>query len=393
MSGKSYSVAEYTKKYGRLFFPALLALITFLFFAMSIRYEMYVNMDDSFYVIFNKHLDLSWSNVIYWLNNSCLSLYTPLPIISYMFDQALWGNNVAGYHLQNIFWHILMVIVIYNIFIELEIDSRVAFFLVLIFAVHPQRIESVVWIAERKDVMSGFFYFACLLAWLKSYKQGKLFSPLSWILMIIGCLCKPMAITIPAVIFCLLWHREHKVVLKEFAIRLFPYLTISLGYLALRLIYLSRVMKDFTAPEKDWQRTLWTVLNNVRMYFMKTFLPNDLIPLYPFFEQSASLIFAICLFYTLAAAIVLVLLFKAKDLLIYDIVPMLLCFIVILLPVVGIAYFGSADFADRYSYIPSAFLLCGAGLIISRFVKGSGMNHQAAFLRNGRYYWITLAAA
>ncbi|MHB9139198.1 MAG: tetratricopeptide repeat protein, partial [Victivallaceae bacterium] len=47
----------------------------------------------------------------------------------------------------------------------------------------------------------------------------------------------------------------------------------------------------------------------------------------------------------------------------------------------------------RYSYIPSAFLLCGAGLIISRFVKGSGMNHQAAFLRNGRYYWITLAAA
>jgi len=393
MSGKGSSVAEYTNIYGRLVFPALLALITFAFFSMSIRYEMYVNMDDSFYVIFNKHLDLNWSNTVYWFKNSCLNLYTPLPMISYMFDHALWGGNVAGYHLQNIFWHVLMVIVIYNIFIELEIDRRAAFFLVLIFAVHPQRIESVVWIAERKDVMSGFFYFACLLAWLKSYKQGGWFSPLSWILMILGCLSKPMAVTIPAVIFCILWHREHKVALKSFAIRLAPYLTISCMYVALKLIYLSMVIKDLTAPEKDWLRTLLTVLNNLRMYFVKTFLPNDLIPLYPFFEQSSSLIFVICLFYLLAAAILIVLLFKAKDLLIYDIAPMLLCFIVILLPVVGLAYFGSADFADRYSYISSVFLWCGVGLVITRLIKGRAADKQTTFPGNSRYYWITVFAA
>ncbi|MFA6102897.1 MAG: hypothetical protein WCV67_13520 [Victivallaceae bacterium] len=381
MLERDNSATEHKSKYAELVFPALLALITCLFFIPSIRYEMYLNLDDCFYVIYNKHIALNWSNIVYWLENSCLNLYTPLPMISYMFDYTLWGYNVAGYHLQNIIWHILTVIVIYYIFIELEIDSRIAFFMVLVFAVHPQRIESVVWITERKDVMSGFFYFSSLLVWLKSYKHGGWFSPLSCILMTLGCLSKPTAITIPVVIFCLLWRREHKIILKDFARRLAPYLLISFMYVSIKFIYLSMMFKDLTGSEKNWQRTIFMVLDNFRMYFVKTFLPNDLIPLYPYFELSASCIAVILLFYLAAAAIAFTLLFKSRDFLIYDIAPMLLCFIVTLLPIIGISHFGSADFADRYSYISSVFLWFGVAFVITRLIN----DKQTAFLQNSRY--------
>ena len=395
MRERSCSVTEYKERYGTLVFPTLLALITFMVFVWSVQYEMYLNMDDNFYIIFNKHLDLSWNNIVYWFENSCMGLYTPLQMISYMFDHTLWGNNVVGYHLQNVFWHILTVIIIYKIFIELKIDNRLDFFLVLIFAIHPQRIESVVWLAERKDVMSGFFYFSCLLAWLKSYKQGRWFSPLSCILMILGCLSKPLAITIPAVIFCLLWHKEHKFVFRNFALRLTPYLIISFTYVFLKFIYLAHVVKDFLAPEKNWHRTLLMVLDNFRMYFVKTFLPNDLIPIYPYFEQSDSGITLICLFYLLTAGLAILLLFKAKDILLYDIIPMLLCFIAAVLPAVGLFNFSNTDFADRYSYTSSVFLLCGVALVINRFKRAGTetANMQTAFSRGNRYYWLSWSAA
>ncbi len=379
---------------GKLVFPVLLSLITFIVFVWSVRYEMYLNMDDGFYILFNKHLVLNWSNVVYWFKHSCLGLYTPLPMISYMFDHALWGENAAGYHLQNFFWHILTVIIVYYIFIELAIDRRIAFFMVLIFAVHPQRIESVVWIAERKDVMSGFFYFSCLLMWLKSYKHGRWFSPLSCILMILGCLSKPLAVTIPAVIFCILWHREHKFILKKFAMRLAPYLIISFIYVSLKLIYLTNMVKDISSPEKDWHRTLLMVFDNFRLYFVKTFLPHDLIPLYPYFEQSAFTVAIILLFYFLVIAVAFILLFKAKKVLIYDVIPMLLCFIFVLLPMCGLFNFSNADFADRYSYTSSVFLLCGFALVINRLINGTGVktaNKQITFSQKNKYCLIIAA--
>ncbi len=396
MRFSNYSFAEYKDIYRKLVFPALLVLITCLFFIRCAGYEMYLNMDDGFYVIFNQNLDLTWSNIVYWFKNSCLGLYTPLQMVSYMFDHALWGDNVTGYHLQNIFWHILTVIVVYYIFMELEIDRRIAFFLVLVFAVHPQRIESVVWIAERKDVLSGFFYFACLLTWLKSYKNGRWFSPLACILMILGCLSKPLAVTIPAVIFCLLWHREHKFVLRTFALRLAPFLTISLGYFVLKSIYLANMIKDLSSPGKDWQKTLLMVLDNFRMYFMKTFLPSDLIPLYPYFEPSSSAVATIFLFYFLAVAGAIILLFKMKNIFIYDIIPMLLCFISALLPMCGLFNFSNADFADRYSYTSSVFLLCGAALLITRLINNNGIeaiNKKIVFLPTPRLYLATAAGA
>ncbi|MCF7889445.1 MAG: hypothetical protein K9L78_04920, partial [Victivallales bacterium] len=89
-----------------------------------------------------------------------------------MFDYNIWGFYSFGYHLQNIFWFIAASIAFYQILNLFRIKPVIAFLLTLIFAVHPQRIESVVWLSERKDVVCTAFYFWCIFFYIKNTKKN-----------------------------------------------------------------------------------------------------------------------------------------------------------------------------------------------------------------------------
>ncbi len=347
-----------------LFLPGMLLLITWTVFAGSLSYEMYLNMDDGFYVIFNRQLDFSPLNIYHWFTNSVLGLYTPLPMLSFMVDHALWSDNVIGYHLQNMLWHSLTVLVVYRLFRALNLSVPVAFFVTMLFAIHPQRVESVVWISERKDVMSGFFYFSSLLLWYKSDRRGKAFSPTSCLMMVAGCLSKPMAVTIPAVIGCFLWRKHKKIIAKTYVTSLAPYLTIALSYILVKYTYLDHIANDLLMPEKNWTRTLFKVASNYQSYLCKTFFPYGLTPLYPHYELTMFSVLTVLTFTVVFLFLLYRFYARYKAEIVYDIVPVLLGFVITLTPVVGLFDFSNTDFADRYSYIPSVFLLYGAARIV-----------------------------
>jgi hypothetical protein len=221
----------YYKKYEKYLLPVLPLLAVLLLFCQSVNYQFYQQMDDYIYVVGNKHLALNCSNFIFWFQNSCMDLYTPLPMISYMFDHAIWDNNVLGYHLQNMFWHMLAVITVYLLLVRLGLSFRTACFFAFIFAIHPQRIESVVWISERKDVMCGTFYFLCLLTWLKSLDNGRIFNVWTLLFMVAAVLSKPIGVTLPAVMCCIFIYRDQNFIIlfKKKVWCLWPYIMMSLS--------------------------------------------------------------------------------------------------------------------------------------------------------------------
>jgi hypothetical protein len=359
-------LVDYWQKQENKILPLLPGLAVILFFFRSLNYS-FLQMDDYSYVVRNLHLSPTWANILYWLKNSCIGLYTPLQMFSYMFDYSIWGTNPAGYHLQNIIWHVATVTVIYYLFKELGLTSRTSCILAILYAIHPQRIESVVWIAERKDVMMGTLYFGCLLYWLKSLKLGNYFSATALILMILTCLTKPLGVTIPAIMFLLLVYRQQAWSLGGVFKKLWPYIIVAVIYVLLKLVYIQHIANDFTAPEKDFIRTILLVSNNVMMYSMKTFFPGELVPIYPFFEPYGFDLMIIALFYVALFVCLLLLFYRCKKFLLYQVFPPIICFIVALLPVIGLFSFSNTDFADRYSYIPSFFILWLLGIISSKF--------------------------
>ena len=121
--------------------------------------------------------------------------YIPFTMFSYMLDYNIWGLNSFFYHFQNIFWHILTTLALFNIFRKFNISLLISFLICLIFSCHPQRVESVVWISERKDVLCAAFYFWSIYFYINSKRKT------SFILFICAMLSKPMAISLPLILF------------------------------------------------------------------------------------------------------------------------------------------------------------------------------------------------
>ncbi|MBI3736342.1 tetratricopeptide repeat protein [Candidatus Sumerlaeota bacterium] len=138
--------------------------------------------------------------------------YWPLVYTIFWFERALWGANPAGYHTVNIFLHALNSVLVYLIMRRLA--ARIALLSALIFALHPIHVESVAWVIERKDVLSGFFYFASILFFLDSDpgpvggKGARIRLVLSLLCYILGMLSKSIVVTLPAGLFLILrWQR------------------------------------------------------------------------------------------------------------------------------------------------------------------------------------------
>ena len=113
-------------------YKLLLILVIIILYSTSMNYPMYETGDDYYYILGNGHLKFSLSNIVYWFHHTCLGNYLPLTMISYMPDYAFWEYNSLGYHLQNMFWHIITALVIFNCFKFFRIKSWIAFFFCLI---------------------------------------------------------------------------------------------------------------------------------------------------------------------------------------------------------------------------------------------------------------------
>ena len=182
-----------------------LVALTLALFWPATRYG-FIRFDDDRYVLDNPIVRQGLTmHGIRWAMTSVYELWwLPLLWISYMADISLFGTGPFGHHLINILLHAANVLLLFWTLSRMTGSKVRSFFAAAFFAIHPLRIESVVWITERKDVLSGLFFFLCLLAHLRQAERP---SPLRrWTLpalMLLGLMAKSTLVVLPFLLLLL----------------------------------------------------------------------------------------------------------------------------------------------------------------------------------------------
>ena len=182
-----------------------LALLTAVVFSPALRAQ-FINFDDFAYVTENPLVQggLSVKSLIEASLSRTLALYHPLAVISLMIDHAFFGMQPAGYHAVNVVIHILSVMSLFGFLRSATGSPWRSALAAAIFAVHPLRVESVLWVAERKDVLSVFFGLLTLRLYVWHARRPSGVRALALApLFALSLLAKPMLVTLPAVMLLL----------------------------------------------------------------------------------------------------------------------------------------------------------------------------------------------
>jgi len=341
----------------------LLVVLTAAVFSQSCTFPLLEGWDDNYHVANNAaNLTFTLGNVIHWFTHSCVYCYLPLTMVSYMVDYAIWGLSGFGYHLQNVFWHVLAVLALYNILRFFRVSPGIACFFAAVFAVHPQRVESVVWISERKDVMCAAFYFWSIFVYVSRHgsRQGLVGS---LCLFVLAMLSKSMAISLPVVLVLYDVYRAQEVNAKALLAKFWPFFLIAVLFVPVTI-----ACQDQAKNVTTLSRQLFVVAHNIPWYLGKTFVPRSLSPIYPLASPERHVLVKAALFYALVVVGAGLLLARNRKLF-WRVALIGVCFLAAIAPVLGFFHLGAIDYADRYSYIPSAFILFGVAVFLSEQLR------------------------
>ena len=315
--------------------------------------NQFVNWDDYAYIVDNPVIkDLSWKNIAYIFNihTHVVGNYHPLTVLSMAIEYNIVELKPFLYHLDNLLLHLLNICLVCMIVWKLSGKFIATLITTVLFAIHPMRVESVVWAAERKDVLYSFFFLLALLYYIRyqTYKDRPVFYYLLTLLFFIfSLLSKGQAVVLPFVLILIdYWEK------RSFSARLilekipFLLLAIVFGLLATQAESNSLTterMMHFTLSERFFYAGY-----NLIAYPFKLLWPYNLSCFYgyPYKEN--------LWFVKLALPVVLIILgfifykFRKNRLMMFGVLYFLsTIFIVIqLLPI------GNAIIADRYTYIP-----------------------------------------
>jgi protein O-mannosyl-transferase len=167
----------------------------------------FVNYDDGQYVYNNPQVihGLNLKGIEWAFTHSLMANWHPLTVMSHMLDCQLYGLNTGGHHLTSLLLHAATAILLFLVLREMTGALWRSAFVAAVFAIHPLRVESVAWVAERKDVLSGLFFMLTLGAYVRYVRKPP--SPGRYLTVIflfaLGLMCKPMLVTVPFVLLLL----------------------------------------------------------------------------------------------------------------------------------------------------------------------------------------------
>jgi tetratricopeptide (TPR) repeat protein len=271
-----------------------------------------------------------------------------------MFDCQFFGLEAGSHHAMSVLFHILGSWLLFFALASLSGDIWKSAFVAGLFAVHPLHVESVAWVSERKDVLSGFFFGALLwsYAWAVRSPTG-IKKTLVSALLLLGLLAKPMLVTAPFVLLLLdVWPLKRLKTRREFFKRVkekaFLFL-LSAGAAVLAVSTQQSGNAIRSLSHSDLTSRIVNALSGYGHYLLKTFWPSNLAAYYPLSDTLSwpSAIFAACVI--LIISVLSVRLHKKHPYLLVG----WLWFLGMLVPVIGLVQVGSQAYADRYSYLPS----------------------------------------
>jgi len=169
------------------------------------NYE-FVKYDDDKYVTDNRNVrsGLSWQNVHWAFTTGYASNWHPVTWLSHMLDCELFGLDAGSHHIVNLLFHIVNTLLLFAVFKRMTNALWASAFVAAVFALHPLHVESVAWIAERKDVLSTFFWMLTMWAYVSYVKRPwPVYYLATLLLFAFGLMAKPMLVTLPFVLLLL----------------------------------------------------------------------------------------------------------------------------------------------------------------------------------------------
>ncbi|MGA1825343.1 MAG: tetratricopeptide repeat protein [bacterium] len=341
----------------------------------QVKNHAFLNYDDTMYVTQNYYVQtgLTLEGIAWAFTTAHASNWHPLTWISHMMDCELYGMNPGRHHFTNVYFHLMNTILLFFIFLKMTGCLWRSGFIAALFALHPLHVESVAWVAERKDVISTFFLMLTLGAYIWYCEHPDVQRYLLVLLFFsMGLMAKPMLVTLPFVLLLLdywplgrlrpaeaisdnessrwafsLWRLWEKIPL------------FILSALSSVVTFLVQRSGKAVVPLESCPVTsrIANALVSYVRYIGKMICPCNLSIIYPYTSSLKAWQVAVsCLF--LFSVTVLIILAREKY-------PYLLVgwfwYLGMLVPVIGIVQVGVQSMADRYTYVP----LIGLFIIIA----------------------------
>ena len=316
----------------------------------------FVNIDDGVYVTENYHIKsgITWEGLHWAFSTTYAEFWHPLTWLSLMLDYQLFGFNAGGYHMTNLILHILSILLLFWLFNRMTAAIWKSAFVAALFAIHPLHVESVAWIAERKDVLSGFFWMLTLCLYVY-YTEKPVIKRYMLVLFsfVLALMSKSMAVTLPVIMILLDYWPLKRFESKKGNLILWQFREKILFFILSTVFSIITIYARYKPYGSDFQFPLSSRLANALLslvvYLAQTFWPHNMAVFYPFPAQISlwKIFGALLLILVISVAVIV----KLKRL------PYLFVgwfwYVMTIAPVIGIIKVGDFAMADRYHYVPS----------------------------------------
>jgi tetratricopeptide (TPR) repeat protein len=361
------SVTDYQKKIIVILVLVLLNLAVY----WQVQNFGFVYYDDDIYVTRNDQIKsgVKYETIIYAFMDTHTANWHPLTMLSHMLDWQLYGDKAGGHHWSSLILHIINTVLLFLLLNRMTGAVWRSAFVAALFAVHPINVESVAWVAERKNVLSTFFWILTMLFYVWYVKQPtwKKYLPVL-ICFALGLMSKPMLVTLPFVLLLMdYWplnrtsintlNEDQTEIQPPFKSKKAKWSFLLLEKIPLFILTAISICVTLYAQHSvgammrmhylSLSRRISNAIVSYGLYIKKMFWPLDLSLFYPLYSVGLWKLLSVSFFLILLSAIALRYYRKHPYLLVGW-----LWFLGTLVPVIGMVQVGAQAMADRYAYVP-----------------------------------------
>jgi len=358
-----------------LSFNHIFKALPFIFIAALIVFSPalsneFVNWDDYAYIVNNPVIkDLSAGNImhIFNFNTHVVGNYHPLTVLSYAIEYNLVGAKPFLYHLDNILLHLFNIWLLSILVWKLTKHYYAVIIAVCLFAIHPMRVESVVWAAERKDVLYTCFFLLSSLFYIRFLQLPDKKTNnylLCFFFFLLSILSKGQAVVLPLVLILFDYWFSDKFTVKNI-IQKIPFFVLAIAFGILATNAQSSSLTSERLLHFTFSDRIFFASYNLLAYPFKLLFPYQLACFYGYPLKSEMLFYYLCLPALLILLSILIYKFRKNKLVVFS----TLFFLSTIIIVIQLLPIGNAIIADRYSYIPYIGFFILIGELLNRLIE------------------------
>jgi tetratricopeptide (TPR) repeat protein len=331
----------------------VLTVITVVVFGQVCQFD-FINIDDDIYVTDNSYVQsgITPDGFLWAFSTMHAQFWHPLTWLSLIFDYQIYGLNAGGYHVTNVILHLLSVLSLFWLFNRMTGSIWRSAFIAALFAVHPLRVESVAWVAERKDVLSVFFWVLalCFYVYYTEKPVVKRYLPVL-VCFLCGLMSKPIVVTLPIIMILLDYWPLKRFESQKENVFLWQLKEKTLFFILSVIFSLITLYAQYNPALKHFPLNYRLAGAPVALltYLEKILWPFDLAVLYPLPEQ-----FSI---WQVMSSVLVIIFISVAVISMMKRLPYVfvgwLWYVVALFPVIGITQTGTHSIHDLYTYLPS----------------------------------------